>query len=82
MEVKEFVLPACGISFWMFRGGAAELMQHGLASIEGQIRGEEVRKVGSREEKQTKLEGEQVGQLLLAVASCLPCFNIPLYVNS
>lgn len=66
----------------MFRGGAAKLMQHGLTSIEGQMRGDEERKGGSKDEKQAELEGEQVGQLLLAVASCLPCFNIPLYVHS
>lgn len=82
MEITESVLPACGIGFWMFRGGAAKLMQHSLASIEGQMRAEEVRKGGSKDGKQTELGGEQVGQLLLYVANCLPCFNIPLYVHS
>lgn len=70
----------------MFRGGAAKLMQHGLAPVEGQMKEEE--KVskgevgGRKEERRTELEGQHVIQLLLAAAACLPCFHIPPYVHS
>lgn len=66
----------------MFRGRAAKLMQHSLTPVAGQTR--EDREVSKRRQvgKHTELEGLHVIQLLLAVASSLPCFHIPSYAHS
>ena len=78
--VVEGVLPrwASGVSLWMFRGGAAKLMQHNLAPVEE----EDKRGGGEVSREEAELEGQPVIRVLLAAASCLPCFHIPPYAQS